>query len=116
FTKRDLLPYVAASFPEGTTSAALASAVDRVLEAAVARGEAIPLADPTPGGRWWLSDDALFTTRTQLDRERAVFSAVRLPSTVRLDVEVLDRAAKLRELTTQQQSAIRRLADLDGRV
>src|SRR5690606_29472322 len=80
FTKRDLLPYVAESFPEGTTSADLAVAVDRVLETAVARGEAIPLADHTSGGRWWLSDDALFTTRTQLEREQAVLSAVHRPS------------------------------------
>jgi len=116
FTKRDLLPYVAESFPEGTTSTDLALAVDRVLEAAVARGEAIPLADHTPGGRWWLSDDALFTTRTQLDREQAVLSAVHQPSPVRIDADVLDRAAKLRELTGQQEGAIRRLADLDGRV
>ncbi|MFP4554484.1 MAG: MobF family relaxase, partial [Actinomycetota bacterium] len=116
FTKRDLLPYVAESFPEGTTSADLALAVDRVLEAAVARGEAIPLADHTLGGRWWLSDDALFTTRTQLDREQGVLSAVHQPSPVRIDADVLDRAAKLRELTRQQEWAIRRLADLDGRV
>jgi conjugative relaxase-like TrwC/TraI family protein len=116
FTKRDLLPYVAESFPEGTTSADLALAVDRVLEAAVARGEAIRLPDHTPGGRWWLSDDALFTTRTQLDRELAVLSAVHQPSPVRVDAGVLDRAPKLRELTRQQEWAIRRLADLDGRV
>lgn len=116
FTKRDLLPYVAESFPEGTTSADLALAVDRVLETAVARGEAIPLTDHTPAGRWWLSDDALFTTRTQLGREQAVLSAVRQPSPVRIDADVLDRAAKLRELTRQQESAVRRLADLDGRV
>ncbi|HJQ92020.1 MAG TPA: MobF family relaxase [Acidimicrobiia bacterium] len=116
FTKRDLLPYVAESFPEGTTSADLALAVDRVLEAAVARGEAIPIGDHTSGGRWWLSDDALFTTRTQLDREQAVLSAVHQPSPVRIDADVLDRAAKLRELTTQQESAIRRLANLDGSV
>lgn len=116
FTRRDLMPYVAESFPEGTTSADLALAVDRVLEAAVARGEAIPLADHTLGGRWWLSDDALFTTRTQLDREQAVLSAVHQPSAVRIDASVLDRAAKLRELTSQQESAIRHLKDLDGRV
>jgi conjugative relaxase-like TrwC/TraI family protein len=116
FTRRDLLPYVAEWFPEGTTFTDLGLAVDRVLEAAVARGEAIPLADHTPGGRWWLSDDALFTTRTQLDREQAVLSAVRQPSPVRIDADVLDRAAKLRELTAQQEWAIRRLADLDGRV
>jgi conjugative relaxase-like TrwC/TraI family protein len=116
FTKRDLLPYIAESFPEGTTSADLALAVDRVLEAAVTRGEAIPLADHAPGGRWWLSDDALFTTRTQLDREQAVLSAVHQSSPVRIEADVLERAAKLREVTTQQESAIRHLGDLDGRV
>jgi conjugative relaxase-like TrwC/TraI family protein len=116
FTKRDLLPCIAESFPEGTTSADLALAVDRVLEAAVARGEAIPLADHPPGGRWWLADDALFTTRTQLDREQAVLSAVHQSSPVRIEADVLERAAKLRELTTQQESAIRHLGDLDGRV
>jgi conjugative relaxase-like TrwC/TraI family protein len=116
FSRRDLLPHVAAWFPEGTTSADLAYSADRVLAAAVARGEAIPLADNMPGGRWWLSDDALFTTRTQLDRERAVLSAVHQPSPVRIDVDVLDQGAKLRELTSEQESAIRHLADLDGRV
>jgi conjugative relaxase-like TrwC/TraI family protein len=116
FTKRDLLPYVAESFPEGTTSADLDSAVDRVLETAVARGEAIPLADHTPGGRWWLSDDALFTTRTQLDREQSVLSAVHQPSPVLVDPAVLDQAVKVRELTSEQASGVKRLADLDGRV
>jgi hypothetical protein len=116
FSRRDLLPHVAASFPEGTTSADLAHAVDRVLEAAVARGEAIPLTDQTPGGRWWLPDDTLFTTRTQLDRERTVLSAVHQPSPVWIDHAVLDQAAKLRELTTEQESAVRRLAGLDGRI
>jgi conjugative relaxase-like TrwC/TraI family protein len=116
FTRRDLLSYVAASFPDGSTSADLTHAADRVLEAAVARGEAIPLTDQTPGGKWWLPDDALFTTRTQLDRERTVLSAVHQPSAVRVDRSVLDRAAKAWELTTEQASAVRRLAELDGRV
>jgi conjugative relaxase-like TrwC/TraI family protein len=116
FTRRDLLPHVASWFPEGTTSADLTHAADRVLEAAVARGEAIPCGDHTPAGRWWLSDDALFTTRTQLDREQAVLSDVHQLSPVRIDADGLDRAAKLRELTRQQEWAIRHLADLDGRV
>jgi hypothetical protein len=116
FTKRDLLPHVAESFPEGTTSADLAFAVDRVLEAAVARGEAIPVADHSPASRWWLSDDTLFTTKTQLDREQVVLSAVHQPSPVRIDADLLDRAAKLLELTRPQEWAIRRLEGLDGRV
>ncbi|HUP15932.1 MAG TPA: MobF family relaxase [Acidimicrobiia bacterium] len=116
FTRRDLLPHVSAWFPEGSTSADLADAANRVLEAAVARGEAIPLTARMPGGRWWLSDDALFTTRTQLDRERTVLYAVHDPSPVRVDPAVLDQAVKLRELTSEQGLAMKRLADMDGRL
>jgi conjugative relaxase-like TrwC/TraI family protein len=116
FTSRDLLPHVASWFPDGATPADLTDAANHVLEAAVARGEAIPLNGHASGGRWSLADDSLFTTRTQLDRERAVLAAVHHPSRVHIDAEVLVRATRVRELTSEQESAIRRLADLDGRI
>ncbi len=116
FTSRDLLPHVASWFPDGATSADLTDAANRVLESAVARGEAIPLNGHTSGGRWLLPDDTRFTTQTQLDRERAILAAVRQPSLVQIDPETLDRATEVRELTSEQESAIRRLADLDGRI
>jgi hypothetical protein len=116
FTKRDLFTHVAPWFPDGATSDELEHAADRVLETALARGEAVPLAGHKPGGRWSLPDDVRFTTRTQLDRERAVLVDVRHPSHVQIDPDALDRAMKVRELTSEQESAIRRLADLDGRI
>jgi len=99
---------------EGATSADLTQAADRVLETAVARGEAIPLTSNTSGGRWSLLDDPRFTTRTQMDRERAVLTAVHQSSRVEIDREVFDRAARVRELTSEQDNAIQRLGDLDG--
>ncbi|MEX0698343.1 MAG: MobF family relaxase [Acidimicrobiia bacterium] len=116
FTSRDLLPYVASWFPDGAKSADLTDATNQVLEAAVGRGEAIPLHGHASGGRWSLPDDTRFTTQTQLDRERAVLAAVRQPSRVHIDVETLDRATKVRELTSKQASAIRSLAEIEGRI
>src|SRR5690606_23657560 len=116
FTRRDLLTQVSSWFPEGATTADLIHAANQVLEAATERGEAIPLPSHSPGGRWTLPDEQPYTTRTQLDRERAILSAVRQPSRVEIDRDVLDRAAGVRELTPEQTSAIRNLAQLDGRI
>jgi conjugative relaxase-like TrwC/TraI family protein len=116
FTRRDLLSHISSWFPEGATRADLTNAADQVLEVAIERGEAISLTNHTPDGRWTLPDEPRYTTRTQVDRERAVLNAVRRSSRVQVDWEALDRAARVRELTSAQTLAVQSLAHLDGRI
>ncbi|MGH8924555.1 MAG: hypothetical protein ACREA0_15520 [bacterium] len=93
FTERELVAPVSSSFPDGATPSELVHASSEILKAAVASGEAITLPSHRSGGRWTLPDDTLYTTRSQLERERAVLSAVHRLSTVRIDPGRIDETS-----------------------
>jgi hypothetical protein len=116
FTERDLLVEVAASFAAGASSTRVASATMEVLREGVASGELVPLPGQKTGPRWSLPEETQFTTRTQLEREQKVLAAMQEISSVKVDLERVERAAKVRELTPEQTRAVRRLAELDGRL
>jgi conjugative relaxase-like TrwC/TraI family protein len=116
FTERDLLVEVAASFREGATFNQVTDATRGVLQGGLASRELVPLPGHRTDDRWALSDETRFTTRTQLEREQSVLAAVHEASPMKVDLERVELAAKVRELDRRQTLAIRRLAGLDGRL
>ncbi len=63
-----------------------------------------------------LPGEARYTTRLHLEREERVLDAVKSHSQVAPDRQALEHAIGVRELVHGQAQAVRRLADLDGRV
>src|SRR5690606_18821576 len=63
-----------------------------------------------------LPGEARYTTRTQLEREHKVLDSVKERSPIAPFPEALEQAIQIRELTGPQASAVRRLAELPGRV
>lgn len=63
-----------------------------------------------------LPGEARYTTRTQLEREHMVLDSVKERSSLAPFPEALEQAIQIRELTGPQAGAVRRLAELPGRV
>jgi conjugative relaxase-like TrwC/TraI family protein len=63
-----------------------------------------------------LPGEARYTTRLHLEREERVLDAVTTHSPVVSDRQALEHAVAVRELVDRQASAVRRLAELDGRL
>ncbi|MGH7511011.1 MAG: hypothetical protein ACREMZ_16320 [Gemmatimonadales bacterium] len=95
FTERDLLVEVAASFPKGATSAELSAATREVLRTGMASGELVPLPGNRPDHRWSLPGETRFSTRTQLEREHCVLATVHEASSVKVDLQRVELAAKV---------------------
>jgi conjugative relaxase-like TrwC/TraI family protein len=114
FTERDLVVEVAASFPAGAPSRQIAATTKQGLEAGLESGELVPLPGQKTGHRWSLPEETQFTTRSQLEREQRVLAAVHEASPVKVDLERVEQAAKVRELTPEQTRALRHLVELDG--
>jgi len=145
FAERDLLAEVSAYHPDGTSREDLLDSARQVLEAGVESGEVVrvlPVRGPQlrlpdglvlsddeatilqsmipnvdPGGvDRILPGEARYTTRIQLERESRILDAVITPSPVAVDRDVLERAILDRNLVDEQASAVKHLAELEGRV
>ncbi len=117
FTERDVIAFAAQLFPDGASVDELTTATRRILAAGQKSGDVVTVF-PSEGsvGTRGLPSEARFTTRSQLEREALVLSAVTQTSPTTVDAAALERSIVSRRLVSQQAAAVRQLAQLDGRL